>query len=628
MTTSDASNYWHPLAWVSHMLDVTVYGLDPRGHHTTSILIHAANAALLFLVLAAAPMKIAREGRAVIVALLFALHPLHVESVAWIAERKDVLCAFFWILGIGAYVWYSRRRGPARYAAVVVCFVLALLSKPMAVTFPFTLLLLDFWPLATEPGAERGTGFWKHRLIEKVPLVLLAIGAAAWNFSVHPAGAIASLDQISLPVRLANAIVSYGGYIVQGLWPRDLAILYPHAGMPSPLRLVAAFTLLAVISVVAVSRRKLQPYLLFGWCWYLGTLVPVIGLVQVGGQAHADRYTYLPFVGLFVAAVWATGDLLEARAPRWAGAVLATVAIGACAVLSWHQLGYWRSSETLFRRTLEVTGSNWLIHYNLARVLANAGNLEGALEQDLAAIANNPGSGEARVNYGNDLMKSQRRREAIASYREAIRLDPTLVLAYENLARALAIDGDAAGAIALCARSRALAPDDPRARLESGRTLTIAGRYPEATRDIEAAIALDPGRVEARSALAIALTKLGDRGGARAAYRGALERAPDDTEALNGLAWLLATSPDASDRDGPDAVRLAEQAVAQTQGQNASALDTLAAAYAEAGRFDEAIATIDKALMMLTPPLGSEEAEDFRNRRRLYAERRPFRDAP
>ena len=356
---------WIPLTWLSFMVNSQLFGLHPGGFLLTNLLFHIANALLLFLWL----LYLTRTlGCSFLVAALFALHPLHVESVAWATERKDVLSTFFWLLTMWAYVWYAERPRLGRYLLILVCFSLGLMAKPMLVTLPFVLLLLDYWPLgrlrlkgpaAAAASPKPGPGVTIKRLVwEKSPLfVISALSIVVTFYAQKEAGAISTLQTLPIANRLANAMVAYGSYLGKMFWPAHLAVFYPHPGHNLPIwQALAAGLALAVLTLLALRQARRHPYLLVGWLWYLGTLLPVIGLVQVGGQAMADRYTYVPFIGLFIVVVWGMADLAARwRAPKFLLPVGAGVVLSALMVCTWVQVSYWRDSITLYEHTLEVT---------------------------------------------------------------------------------------------------------------------------------------------------------------------------------------------------------------------------------------------------------------------------------
>jgi protein O-mannosyl-transferase len=384
MTAKVASN-WHPLTLLSHMLDCQLFGLDPAGHHATSLLLHLANVLILFAVLC---RMTGAAGRSAVVAALFALHPTHVESVAWVAERKDVLSALFWILAMGAWARYARQPSAGRYLLVALLMVLGLAAKPMVVTLPFALLLLDVWPL------DRLHLGWRRLILEKLPLLALSAASSLITLRYQQAS-LAPLDVAPWSLRAANALVAYAAYLGKLFLPRHLAVFYPIPLSIPAWQAAGAALLLIAITALAVRRARREPWLLTGWLWFLGTLVPVIGLVQVGRQAMADRYLYIPSIGLFLAVVWSVAEL--GRRHR---AVLATAAgavLLALAVMTRVQIGYWSDSATLFRHALAATGDNYLAHIGLGKALMGERDCEGAAEQFRAALARYPRLNEARA---------------------------------------------------------------------------------------------------------------------------------------------------------------------------------------------------------------------------------------
>jgi tetratricopeptide (TPR) repeat protein len=407
-TTYQQAN-WHPLTWLSHALDCELFGLNPAGPHYVNVLLHAANAVLLFLLLQSTT---GFRWRSLMVAALFALHPINVESVAWAAERKNVLSMLFFLLALHAYVWYARRPGLRRYAAVASFFVLALLSKPQVITFPFLLLLLDYWPLCRigTPAADRAAAqggnaprLWSGWLIlEKAPLLLLSAASATMTMKAQNAGgAIQPLSQYSLPLRLETAVISYVRYLGKALWPSKLVALYPHPTNLYPSWQVGAAVVLLMLITVLVIRAREQRYLTVGWFWFVGSLVPMIGLVQVGSQALADRYAYISFVGLFLMLTWLVADWAEARqiSARWLAmpAVSCLLALG---TLTYHQVGYWHDAESFWLRTLALTQNNYVAQVTLGDFLFNRGRTEEAAAHFRAALAIKPDGLNANLGLG------------------------------------------------------------------------------------------------------------------------------------------------------------------------------------------------------------------------------------
>jgi protein O-mannosyl-transferase len=469
-TSTEQSN-WHPLTWLSHALDCQVYGLNPRGHHLTSLFLHTLNVLLLFLLLLKAT---GCRWRSLLVAALFALHPFNVESVAWIAERKNVLSTVFFLAALGAYGWYAAKPGIKRYLVVGVLFALGLAAKPMVITLPFVLLLLDFWPLRRlqgwGPATSSVSGGGKDRkqqtaggtlastfsfpslpasrlLFEKVPLLVFSVGSAVITVIAQRSAAIRTLSQIPLEDRLENALYSYAMYIWKALWPTRLALYYPHPTHTLAWwQLGLALLFLVGVSVLAWNQRSTRPYLITGWLWYLGTLVPVIGIVQVGDQAMADRYAYVPLIGIFVMVVWGIADWADSRnvslGLRWA---TSAVVLAALSFLTWRQIGYWRSDYDLWTHTLEITKVNYLAEANLAGALRKLGRAQDALPHYQAAERLNPGQPARHINLAADLAESGHLQDAIAEYQIAADLTDqprTLARVYESIAALSAALGD------------------------------------------------------------------------------------------------------------------------------------------------------------------------------------------
>lgn len=560
-TAAHASN-WHPLTTISHLLDVQFYGLKAGGHHATNVLLHAAAAICLFLALRALTGTLWRSA---FVAALFAVHPLRVESVAWIAERKDVLSGLFFALTLWAYARYVRQpKSAARYLLVVLAGALGLLSKPMLVTLPFVLLLLDYWPLRRIGCGESAAPAQPSRpLLEKIPLFILAAVVVVATLLVQ-SKVVQAVESFPLALRLNNALVSAAIYVAQFLWPANLAVFYPY-----PSTGIAVWkTALALLVVgggcaAAIRWRKAQPFLFVGWLWFLGMLVPVIGLVQVGVQAHADRYTYLPQIGLAIALVWGAAEL-AARRPRFRAAVLVggVAAVLACGFVARAQTEYWRSSEALWQRALAVTSRNAVAHSNL----------------------------------GNVLFRQGRRDESIAQFRQALEIEPAYPDAHNGLGFALLQQGQLNDAMDHFASALKTKPDAAAVHNNFGMALLQANRIPEAVEHFRQAVTIEPGLVEAHNNYGYALLRSGKPEAAIAQYQMALILKPDYAGPANNLAWVLATSPRADIRNGGRAVEMAERANRLSETPNVIMIRTLAAAYAEAGRFNDAIRTAQRAL--------------------------------
>lgn len=450
-TTFEQAN-WHPVTWLSHALDCQLFGLHAAGHHLMNAGLHAVNAVLLFLLLF---MATKRAGRSCVVAALFAVHPLNVESVAWASERKNVLCMLFFLLALGAYGWYVRRPSVRRYVLIAVLFALGLASKPMVITLPFVLLVLDFWPLqrmeelattpAISPNSPCGLG---QLIVEKLPLFAMSLASAVITMVAQRAGgAMVPLMMLPLRVRVENAIRSYAAYVWMGIWPLKLAPFYP-GNEPATWQLGISIAFVVAASVVAWRTRHTRPYLMAGWMWYLGTLVPMIGIIQVGGQGMADRYAYLPLIGIFVAAVWGLADLADEAAlkPMWAG-IAAAVVIVIFACLTVRQISYWKSSLDLWSRTLAVTSNNFVAEDDMGVTLASLDRAAEALPFFLNAEKIKPMDPTAHVGVGAEYLRVGRWQEAVAEYLVAVPLtaDPQLLVTeYRALGTAYRQLGDPA----------------------------------------------------------------------------------------------------------------------------------------------------------------------------------------
>jgi Flp pilus assembly protein TadD len=508
--TTVHSGNWIPLTWLSHAVDAQLYGLDPRGHHATALLLHVANTVLVFLVLRALT---GARWRSAAVAALFGLHPLHVESVAWVSERKDVLSAFFWLLAVGAYARCARRPSGRRYALVAVAFAAAMLAKPMAVTLPVLLLLLDYWPLGR---------LSLRAVAEKVPLVVIALACSIAAFAAQQAeGGTRSLSQIAFADRLGNAAFAYVRYLSLMVWPARLSPWYSHPALEGPplgdATVIGATLLLASITVGVAAAARRRPYLVVGWLWYLVTLLPVIGIVQVGGQGMADRYTYLPLLGIFIAVVWevASWRWWNVPAARRAGtvAVLATLAI--FAVLTVRQTRVWHDSLTLWTTTLARNPRAAIAYYALGGLYAADGR------------------GDA----------------AIAAYRRALKLRPDYANAHRELAPLLVRTGRLAAAAAHYRKAIAGGSDPAANHNDLANVLSSQGRVAEARRHLRLALRLRPDLVEAHNNLGILLAEEGRLREAEAEFRAALQAQPSFAPARQNLAALLAERGAAAGED-------------------------------------------------------------------------------
>jgi tetratricopeptide (TPR) repeat protein len=618
---------WHPLTSWSHMLDVQLFGLEPAGPHAVNLLLHALNAVLLVLVLY---RLTGGWWRSAAVGALFALHPLRVESVAWVSERKDVLSGLLFVLTLEAYRRWVARPGRLRHVALIVVFVLGLMAKPMLVTVPFVLVLLDVWPLGRlrGQGGERGAGSPARPLlgliVEKWPLFVLAASSAVVTFFVQrQGGAVASVEVISLGRRLANALVSYWQYIGKTLWPDRLAPFYPMTPRPGLVPALAAVGLVLVTLVVVGQVRK-RPYLAVGWLWYLGMLVPVIGLIQVGVQAYADRYTYLPVIGLVIALAWGAGDLVARSRPgRIVAASACAFALVGLSAATVRQVALWKSTTTLFSHALAVTRDNPVAHQNLGDVLLKRGEVLPAMQHFEETIRLAPGFADAHNKLGSALGSLGRYDEAITQFQEAIRLGDNAQFRH-NLGFAFAKQGRTDDAIREYEAALRLDHDHYLALVHLGEALGSRGRFPEAKVPLRHALELKPADNEVRRLLAVTLVQGGRVEEAVGAYGEILRRSPDDLDALNNVAWIRATHADPGHRDGAEAVRLAERARDKSPEPVAVLYSTLAAAYAEAGRFPEAVSACERAIELAKGAGDPRQADTFLRQLARYRENKPF----
>ncbi|HEX8943118.1 MAG TPA: tetratricopeptide repeat protein [Gemmatimonadaceae bacterium] len=528
-TNTQGAN-WHPVTWLSHMLDVQLFGLDPGMHHAVSLLLHILNTVLLFGVL---HRMTGALGRSAFVAALFAVHPLHVESVAWAAERKDVLSTLFWMLTMAAYVAYVERPQRRRYLLLLVVFALGLMAKPMLVTLPFVLLLLDLWPLARY---ERTT--WYVLAREKIPLIGLALALSAVTFLAQQhAGAVQQLAGVPVGLRIANALVSYVRYIGKASWPAGLAALYPFPESLEGWKVLGAVIVLAAASVLAVAARRRRPYVTVGWLWYLGTLVPVIGFVQVGYQAMADRYTYIPMIGLFIVVAWGANELLAAwPARRIILASVASATLLASVALTYAQVQVWHDGVSLWQHTVAVTRKNFIAQTNLGYELAQRGRFDEAAAEYREALRISPNYILARQNLGLALASQGKYSEAIDAYQTALRLQPANAVLRADFGLALANAQRDSDAIAQYQEALKLQPDLALAHVRLGNALVRQGNVSDAVAHYEQALRVEPSSAEAHNNLGVALASRGSLDEAVVQFSEALRLKPDYTDARNNLA--------------------------------------------------------------------------------------------
>ena len=530
---------WIPLTWISHMVDASLFGLEPGPAHLHNLLLHLIATALLLALFHRMTGAFWRSG---IVAALFALHPLHVESVVWIAERKDVLSTALGVAALRAYAGYAARPGPRRYAGVALLHALALLAKPMMVTLPLLMGVLDFWPLRRRAALRRLVG-------EKLPLLALSGVSAGMTLFAHTrAGTLASTEVVPLGARLAQAVVATATYLGRTLWPRDLAVYYPHPGTPEAGAVLGALAVLVAVTGSALWQARRRPYLLAGWLWFGIGLVPVIGVVQTGFQGLADRYTYLPSVGILLALVWLAAEGLGAaarrpgarRAAAFGAALLAVAVLGLLARATRAQVALWRDSVTLFEHAVRVAGPAPVSLFALGSALAREGRLEEAAQRYREALALDPRFAEGHHNLGVLLARRGELAAAVDHYRRALEIAPRAPEVHVQLAAALARQGDAEAALRHYREALRLAPGLVQARVNLGLVLLQLGRAGEAAEELGRAVEQAPAFVPARINLGLALARLGDLEGAALAFEEAAARAPELQPAHLNLALVRA----------------------------------------------------------------------------------------
>jgi tetratricopeptide (TPR) repeat protein len=730
---TDAFN-WHPLTWLSLMLDAQLFGTGPAGPHLTNVILHAANAGLLFLLLKRLTGALWPSA---FVSAMFALHPLHVESVAWVSERKDVLSGLFFMLTLLMYARYAQNSarsqvsgvrwlGSCDYWLAVLFFALGLMSKPMLVTVPFVLLLLDYWPLHRFDLTT-----FKRLLTEKLPFLALSTASCIATFLVQSrSGAVHSAKEISMTLRIENAFVSYARYLHKTFWPERLAVPYPHPGIWPWETVVFSIALVFCVGIITLRLAPKAPFLVTGWFWFLGMLVPAIGLIQVGMQSMADRYTYLPLIGVFIMLAWGWGAAFEHwRLPKPAMGSLAVLVLAACTARTMDQLPYWKNSGTLFRHAIEVTEHNHTAYYNLgeycsendrldeaidnylkaiqirpdyynalgnlgvllakrgeldeaiariresirykpdntnyynlgnvlvaqhkldeavsaftetlrlkpdypeahnnlANVLLEQGHLDAAIEHFNKAFEFDPDYAEAHFNLANVLARQGKSSDAIGQYQKAIKIKPGYADAHYNLGVVLARQGRLDEAVKQYRKTIGMRPDDVNAHGNLAKVLAAQGKFDEAVKEYQRTVELAPDSAQAHFGFGQALQSQGDIKAAMAEYRRTMELNSKHLPAHLSLAWLLATSPEAALRDGNQAVELAREAERLGGGESPQLLDTLAAAYAEAERYPEAVETAKRAQNLTATQNNQPLAEAIQNRLKLYEAGFPYHEKP
>ncbi|MBC2717393.1 MAG: tetratricopeptide repeat protein [Desulfobacteraceae bacterium] len=543
-TTTHAGN-WHPLTWMSHMMDVQLFDMNAGSHHFTNLFFHICNTLILFLVFC---KMTGSRWKSVFVAALFALHPMHVESVAWVSERKDVLSTFFWMLTMWSYVSYARRPSFYRYVWVMLFFVFGLLSKSMLVTLPCVLLLMDFWPLnriqfypPASPGSDHRKPAVIQLILEKIPLfVFAALSSAATFYAQKQGGAVVALESIPLNVRIANSLVAYVRYIEKMVYPINLGVIYPHERMFPWWEISGAGLVLLIITFLSLWALKKYPYFFVGWFWFLGTLVPVIGIIQVGSQSMADRYTYVPYIGLFIVIAWGIPTLMKQwRFARLLPGVGAIAVLSLLTALSWRQAGFWKNSLALFEHTLAVTSDNYTAHNNLGAALYAQGKSDEALSHYQQAVNINPDYGKGHYNLGVLLEQKGDRDGAVRHYTEAIRVNPDSDKSHYNLGVLLEAKGQNEVAVRHYFRAININPAYHQAHNNLGAILLKKGRVNDAIKYFKKALEINPEYEKAHFSIGVAFNKLEQYDQAVKHYQKALEINPDYEQAQNNLCVAL-----------------------------------------------------------------------------------------
>ncbi len=643
------ANY-HPLTWLSHMLDNQLFGPKPGPQHLVNLLFHAINSVLVFVVF---QRMTGHTWASAFLGGLFALHPEHVESVAWIAERKDVLSAMFWLLTMWAYAAYVERPRWWRYALALLLFAAGLLSKPMVVTLPCVLLLMDCWPLKRQ---ER----WRELIVEKIPFFALSVGSCVLTVLAQArGGAVSSLEQLPLWYRLGNVVVAYFRYIRKFLWPTDLAAFYPLMRPWPRAYVIASVAGLLLITALVLLLAKKRPYLTVGWLWFVGTLIPVIGLVQVGIQSMADRYMYLPMIGLAVMITWAVVEGMPRRVHAIAG-VLGVMLLCGAGYVTAKEVPYWHDSEPLFTRALDRTEPNVFTLLSLASAKVLNGNIDSAIADYRTCVRMQPHNPHVRRAFGYALREAKRYDEAHEQLKRSLSINPNDGRSWEAMARLYADEkkwpeaaehyaaaaelrpddfsirtalsaahyesGDREAALADLRAAEAINPSSPQPWRMAGVLLIELNRPDEAAQSLHRAIELEPDNADTYYRLGVALMNCGRGTAAVAPLMTAVKLAPTSPEPLYHLAWLLATHPDAKVRSGPDALFLANRAAELTKEHSPDALDALAAAQAEQRQFDDAAETAARAAKLAREAGKASLADQITARAERYRAGRAVRD--
>jgi tetratricopeptide (TPR) repeat protein len=653
---------WHPLTWLSLMLDVQWFGLNPGAAHLVNLVLHAATVILLYLFFVTTTGK---AWRSAFVAAVFAVHPIHVESVAWIAERKDVLSAVLFALMLNGYAWYARKPVAWRYTVVLILFGLGLLAKPMLVTAPFVLLLLDVWPLRRVALRGAPTSAppvpMRRILLEKLGFLPLAIASCIVTYRAQASGqAVISESLLPLDIRIPNAVASYVRYILKAFWPVNYSVYYVYRQVLAGWTTALGVLVLLLITLWCLARFRRRPYLLVGWLIYIGMLVPVIGIVQVGSQQMANRYMYLPLIGLSIMVAWGIGDAIRSSIGKKLVAGLALAAVVFCAFRTSIEVSYWKNSITLFTRAVSIDPENHIAQHNLADAYNDAEMFQEAIAHDRIALRLWPTNWRAHAGIGLSLAYLGRFDEAHEHLQESLRLKAENPMALFVLGYIAGIHGRHEEAIGYLSRAIAYDSRVPQIHYNLGVAYLSTSKPAKAQREFETTLKLDPFNAGAYARLGAMLlaekqysdakehleqavarrsndteawinlwlcnVHLKSAEGAIAALRHVVELSPDHPQHQQNLAWLLATSPRAEDRNGAEALKLAQAANQATQASDPSILDTLAATWAEIGNFDEAVRADEKALTLAQQFPESVEAKAIAGHLDQLRRREPIRD--
>jgi protein O-mannosyl-transferase len=621
---------WHPLTTISHILDYQLFGPNPLGHHFVGLLLHIANALLLLWIINNLSGSV---WLSVFVAGVFALHPIQVESVAWAAERKTVLSGLFWLLTMAAYIHYARQPRLGRYIVVLLVFGLCIMTKPVVVTLPMALLLLDYWPLERIGGQKTKGASQKvsavRLIVEKIPLLAMSAFLSVMTFVAQKQGGVVpTLEKMPLDYRAANMFLSYIRYIGKMLWPSGLAVCYPHPrAVLSDAPVVMCAMLFIVLTVLSIYIGRRKKYVAVGWLWYVGTLVPVIGLVQSGAQAMANRYMYIPMLGLLIIIGWAVNDFIVNRPRiRIAATVMGVIVLLSLLILTRMQVRHWQNTLTLFDYALKVTEDNVLAENSYGCALFEEGRVDEAERYLRNAIRISPVFVDARNNLAKVCLKQGKFNEAIEHFNELIRRNEGTAEIYYNLAAALGMQKKYDDAIKYFVKSLELNPNDPDTHKRMGITLLAAGKTEEAIVHFNESLRMKANQAEVYVNLGKANSQLGRYESAIQNWTRALELKPDNTEALNNLGWLLATFGEGTIENANKAIELSQHACELTGYNDPEFLDTLAAAYASGGRFDEAKATAEKALSAARAAGREDLAGEIQKRKKLYEAGQPYRE--